>query len=804
MQTSRRNQRRDEDQAAVSWRTPRLLETLEQSDAATELLTSSGGRYELGAELGRGAMGKVHLAVDRDLQREVALKMLLPEEAKRPGASGSLLREARLAGSLEHPNIVPVHELGTMEDGQPFFTMRKLRGRSLAAILQGLRAGEADTAARFGRVRLLSVLIQIGMAVEFAHAAGIVHRDLKPGNIMLGDFGEVQLLDWGIARRVDEPTPIEDRVITLTGTPGYMAPEQIMAQDAPASPLSDVYALGAILYEILTLHRPFEDPDPEEVMVRCCSEDPLSPSVRAPDRSIAPELDEIALAALARVPEQRTPSARVLAGDIEQFLEGVRERRRLASEAEEKVLEGQSLTARYEALRQELAYARREARELRGEIRPWSPVEHKRPMWELEDRALSLQEEVIDAFSAASKAFSGAMDRIPEQAEARLGLAHLWWSRFLDDERADDPIAARQSRAMVELYDAGSFRDRLRGHGRLTLLTSPAKAELWLYPYIEQDRVLVPGEGRCLGRTPLRDVPIPMGSHLIILKYEGYPDVRYPVAIGRSEHHEGYVRFYTTEDIGDDFVYIPGGRFLARGGTTEFGDTEEQREVILPDFAIGRLPVTMRQYLAFIDELQGTDPEQAEARLPRTAIDGSLCHLNEDGRWTPTYDILIEGGLQQIYPDREIVWDLPVIAVSWDDATEWCQWASQTTGADLRLPTENEWEKAARGVDGRRFPWGNAYDATFANWRGSRQSYSQLEPPGAYPKDISPFGVVDMGGGASNWCAGWYKRDQGLRPQRGNNWATANARSLAERGGFFSKICTSSLGIRVARTLKQT
>ena len=800
---SRKARQLEEDEAAVSWRTPRLLDGFEKSDAEVDLLTDSGGRYELGTELGRGAMGKVHLATDRDLRREVALKTLLPEEAKRPGARGSLLREARLAGSLEHPNIVPVHELGTLEDGQPFFTMRKLRGRSLAAILKGLRAAEEDTAHEFGRVRLLSVFIQIGMAIEFAHAAGIVHRDLKPGNIMLGDFGEVQLLDWGIARQVDEATPFEDTVLSLTGTPGYMAPEQIMAQDAPASPMSDIYALGAVLYEILTLHRPFEDADPEEVMVRCCSEDPPAPSVRAPGRGIPPELDEVCLRALARSPEERTPSARTLARDVEQFLEGVRERARLAEEAEERVLEGQSLTARYEALRQELAYARREARELRGEIRPWSPVEHKRPMWELEDRAKELQEEVIDSFSEASKTFAGAMDRIPDHAEARLGLAHLWWSRFLDDERGGEAIAARQSRSMVELYDDGSFRERLRGHGRLTLLTSPAQAQVWLHPFVEKDRVLAQGEAQCLGRTPLRDLPLPMGSHLLILKHSDYPDVRYPVSISRSEHHEGYVRFYTGEEIGQDFIYIPGGRFLARGGTTEFGDTEELREVILPDYAIGRLPVTMRQYLAFIDDLQERDPAEARARVPRTAIDGTLCHQDEDGRWTPTYEILIEGGLQEVYPDPEIVWDLPAVAVSWDDAEAWCRWSTERSGGELRLPTENEWEKAARGVDGRNYPWGNAYDATFANWRGSRRSYSQLEPPGAYPTDISPYGVVDMCGGASNWCAGWYKRDQGLRPHRGNNWATSTARSVAERGGFFPKICTASLGIRAARTLKQ-
>ena len=786
-----------------SWRTPRFLRTEELSDAAVELLSTAGERYTRHGELGRGAMGVVDLATDSDLRRVVALKTLLPDEAERVGARAALVREARLAGSLQHPNIVPVHELGRLPDGEPFFTMRRLQGRSLAEVLKGHRRADMDALEDFGRVRLLSIFVQICMAVEFAHAHGVVHRDIKPGNIMLGDYGEVLLLDWGIARRTDEPaSEITERMLSLTGTPGYMAPEQIMVENAPVSPLSDVYALGAILYEMLTLQRPFEDPDPEEVMVRSCSEDPPAPSQLTPNRAIAPELDEICLAALTRTPEERTSSARAVARQVELFMEGIRERKRLVGEADEKVLEGQSLVARYEALRQEISYARKESRELRGDIRPWSPVEHKQPMWELEDRARTLEEEVADAFGEATTVFTAALDRVDDHPQARLGLAHLWWSRFVDEERAGDVIAARQSRAMVRQYDDGGFAARLQGDGRLTLLTDPSQAEVWLYTYSEQDRVLVTGEGRLLGRTPLRDVAVPMGSHLLVLRRDGFPDVRYPVSLGRMQHHEGYVRFYTGEEIGPGFIYVPGGPFLARGGTTEYGDLEGLREVVLPDFAIGRIPVSFRQYLEFIDEVEAQDPEAAEARIPRTKIDGALCH-REDGHWIPTYDILIEGGLRQVYPDPEVCWDLPVIAISWDDARAWCAWASDRQGVILRLPSENEWEKAARGVDGRRFPWGQAYDATFANWRGSRASYSQLEPPGTYPTDVSAYGVLDMCGGASNWCEGWYKRDQGLRAYRGNNWATATARSLAERSGFFPRVCAASLGLRVAKTLKR-
>ena len=773
------------------------------ADKAADALTDTDSRYDGGKELGRGAMGVVHLALDRDLNREIALKTLLPSEASRPGSRARLLREARLGGSLEHPNIIPVYELGKTAGGNPFFTMRRMEGRSLAQVLSRLRAKNEDARVDFGRVRLLNIFIQVCMAVEFAHARGVVHRDIKPGNVMLGDFGEVQLLDWGIARKVDELEPIEQRVLSLTGTPGYMAPEQILMKEDVKLPLSDVYALGAVLYEILTLRRPLEDDDPEELMVRCCSEDPIAPSVRTPERTVPPELDEICLQALARDPDQRTSSARLLARNLEGFMEGARERERLQEEAVNKLHDGLSLTARYEALRQELSFARKESREIRGEIKPYSGVDHKRSMWELEDRSQAIQEEAIDAFGDAVRSFSASLDRIPDFAEARRGLSHLWWSRFIDEENAGETLAARQSRAMVELYDDGSFTERLKGDGHLTLLTDPTGAEVWLQTYSEVDRVLLTGDSRCLGRTPLRDIPVPMGSHLITLKHPDFPDVLYPLNLRRLQHHEGYVRFYLEDDVGDGFVYIPGGPFLARGGTTEFGDMEDLREVILPDYAIGRCPVTFRQYLAFIAELDADDPDAALARIPRTQLDGPLCHRDESGRFVPSYDILIEGKLREIYPDPEVAWDLPLIAISWDDAQAWCVWESKQRGYDVRLPTETEWEKAARGVDGRIFPWGNSYDATFANWRGSRPMYPQLEPSGTYEKDVSPYGVHDMCGGASNWCDGWFKREQELRPFRGNNWSTSTARSLAERQGVFARICTASLGFRLARTLNR-
>ena len=782
----------DPDLVAAGWgaRAPREDEPPLRSTVAE--------RYRRLEELGRGAMGVVELAEDMDLQRQVALKTLAPEEAQRPGAHERLIREARLGGGMEHPNIVPVHELGMLEDGQPFFTMRRLQGRTLAEIFHGYRQQDDALIEQFGRVRLLTVLIQVCMAVEFAHSRGVVHRDVKPGNIMLGDFGEVQLLDWGIARRVEEPAGQDDG-LSLTGTPGYMAPEQIRMEVDVQPQLADVYALGCILYEALTLLRPIEDPDPEELMVRACNEDPVPPSRRAPERAVPVELDEICLAALSRDPNERTSTARALARQLESFLEGARKQARLLREAEEKVFEGQALTARYEGFRQELSYTRKEAREIRSEVMPWHGVDHKKAMWELEDRAQRLREQVVDAFGEAVSAFTAALDRVPDHGEARLGLAHLWWSRFGDQESANADISARHSRAMVEAYDDGAFTERLRGDGQLTLMTSPSRAEVWLQTFEERDRALVAGPPRLLGRTPLRGIRLPMGSHLLVLKADGYPDVRYPINLKRLERHEGYVRFYTAQEIGPGHVYVPGGAFVARGGTTAYGDQEPTRQSVLPDYALADHPVTFRQYLDFLNTL---DDDEAAERVPRGALDGLYCS-REDGVWKPIYDVIFEGAIREVYPDPDIIWSLPVIGVSWFDAQAWCRWAAERSGSELRLPQEAEFEKAARGVDGRAFPWGNAYDATFANWRGSRPSFSQLEPVATHPLDVSIYGIHDLCGGVSNWCQNWFKRDQGTRATRGNNWATSGARSLAERSGHFPKTRTSAVGFRTARSLKK-
>jgi hypothetical protein len=283
--------------------------------------------YQLGAVIGRGGMGEVLAARDERIGREVAIKRL------RGAAGGAeavarFLREAKIQARLEHPAIVPVHDLGRAPDGQPYFAMKRLAGVTLASQLDG--------ASPPPRQRLLRTFADVCSAIEFAHARGVVHRDLKPANIMLGDFGEVYVLDWGLARVLGEhETAIGIDVAsldgmtqagTVLGTPGYMAPEQVKA-DVDVTSAVDVYALGSILFEILA-GEPLHPRGMAAMATTTTGLDP-SPARRRPDRDVPPELDAACASALALDPAQR-PTARELAHQIARYLDGDRdvERRR--------------------------------------------------------------------------------------------------------------------------------------------------------------------------------------------------------------------------------------------------------------------------------------------------------------------------------------------------------------------------------------------------------------------------------------------------------------------------------------------
>ncbi len=201
-------------------------------------------RYQLGEVIGRGAGGVIRRAMDQDLKREVAVKILAREGSTRDQRVRFVV-EAQVPAQLEHPNIVPVHDIGRTRDGDLFYVMKLIEGRTFKALLQD---GSQD--------RLLEVLAAVARGVAFAHHRGFLHRDLKPSNVMVGAFGEVLVLDWGLARAPEGLTARDPGPMSLDGdvmgTLGYMAPEQALGEVDKQGPATDVHALGAMLHEVMT------------------------------------------------------------------------------------------------------------------------------------------------------------------------------------------------------------------------------------------------------------------------------------------------------------------------------------------------------------------------------------------------------------------------------------------------------------------------------------------------------------------------------------------------------------------------
>jgi eukaryotic-like serine/threonine-protein kinase len=300
-----------------------------------------GSRYEVKELLGEGGMGAVRLFKDNRIGREVAMKTIHPGHGSRSDLRMRFVREARVQGQLEHPSIVPVYDL-SLRPEPAFFTMKRVRGVTLEEVLAKLKEKDGDFLARFSRRRLLTAYDSVCLAVDFAHVHGVVHRDLKPANIMLGSYGEVYVLDWGIARvgakdagapdgEGGAPIVVEagDGVAAKTaagalmGTLGYMAPEQVRGEAIDAR--SDVYALGAILFELLTLTPLHGGPSTTALVTSTLKGADARPSARAPDRDVPPELEAICVRATALTASERFATAREVHDAVEQFLDGDRD-----------------------------------------------------------------------------------------------------------------------------------------------------------------------------------------------------------------------------------------------------------------------------------------------------------------------------------------------------------------------------------------------------------------------------------------------------------------------------------------------
>jgi serine/threonine-protein kinase len=326
-----------------------VLPKLSLGEAGARLAPSEGRRYENVQTLGRGGMGEVALVEDRDIGRKVAVKRLLGD-ASGPSEVARFVDEVRTVGKLEHPNIVPIHDVGVDENGQLFFVMKFVDGETLESVIARLRAGDRETTRAYDATRCMEIFAGLCRALQFAHERGIVHRDVKPANVMVGRFGEVVLMDWGVARPIGgaregnapDGTAFDARTRTtsdagslerasatsvgaLIGTPLYMSPEQTRGQNDALDARSDLYSACALLHELLDRgHHRFENEGSlAALLLAIQSTDPAPPAKMFPHASDVPaELVHFVRRGLMRDPAARWQSAGEMLHELHLIADG--------------------------------------------------------------------------------------------------------------------------------------------------------------------------------------------------------------------------------------------------------------------------------------------------------------------------------------------------------------------------------------------------------------------------------------------------------------------------------------------------
>lgn len=309
--------------------------------AARPPTSAAGPRFRALQPHARGGLGEVSIAWDAELERYVALKEIRREIADRAGLRARFIREAEINGNLEHPGIVPVYGLGTHEDGRPYYAMRFVRGESLEVAIKRFHDQPANLRRWSLALRqLLGHFLDVCDAIAYAHNRGVIHRDLKPANILLGDYGETLIIDWGLAKVIHRGEPESEPTATRSteheprlpsdtgptstvdgealGSPPFMSPEQAAGRNDEVGRPSDIYGLGATLYALLTGLPPITGRTTKEIVAKAARGEVTPP--RAANPAVPPALAAVCLKALAHDPSQRYESARALANDVKRWL----------------------------------------------------------------------------------------------------------------------------------------------------------------------------------------------------------------------------------------------------------------------------------------------------------------------------------------------------------------------------------------------------------------------------------------------------------------------------------------------------
>jgi len=779
----------------------RSLGRAERRKAPSHCIPGLSRYIDLGP-LGMGGMGEVRRVRDQLLGRTLAMKIIHAMALNRLPLVARFREEAQATAQLQHPSIIPIYDVGRLPDGRLWFTMQEVSGHTFGDVIDAVH-GQSDT--HWGTTpddwtlhRLVNALRQACEAMAYAHSRAVLHRDLKPSNIMVGRHGETRVLDWGLVKVIGSASSVvgdSPPVRTLrsegtehltvvghiAGTPAYMPPEQAEGMGEAITAQSDVYALGAILYKVLSGRPPYTGSCADAVLSQVRAGPPaplvgetdpldsigfgLLPDLR-PHSNRGLPLPAALVAtceyAMEREPSHRCGSAAELGRELQAWLDG--SKRQEAARAV--VARSRAHGPKASRLRARAKQLRAEAAELLDGVEAWRPDDAKAAGWEKEDSADELCRQAELVSLEEEQLLQGALTHAPNLVEAHAALANRYRAEHaaaeavrIDATRAEALFRQHLLALPKDHPDRAGHTTYIKGLGALTLRTDPPNAEVILEQYERIRRRLVPMPLRSLGSAPLRALPLPRGSYRLRLRAPGCVDTLYPVQIERGEHWDGCppgesetlpIRLPRAGELGPDDCCVPGGWFVS-GGDRELPSALPARRVWVDGMIIRRFPVTNRQFLTFLNDLldQGREAD-ALAAAPRER--GGQSDLPNQLVYGRTSD-----GYFELVPDTDgDLWDLdwPVIMVDWPCAAAYARWESERTGQLWGLPGELAWEKAARGVDGRIYPWGNFSDPS---WALSRESHPGRLIPArvdSYPLDESVYGVRGMGGNIRDWCGG--------------------------------------------------
>lgn len=809
------------------------------------------GKYKLESLIGRGGMAEVYKSHHPELGRELAIKIVHPFLTDTPGFVERFRREARTVAGLRHANIVQVYDFDVTEDGLYYMVMEFINGHSLEHYL----------AARGGSVSISEAAYffrQVADAVHYAHRHQIIHRDIKPANILIDQTGQLFLADFGIVQLIGDSRLTGTGL--ATGTPDYMAPEQVL--NKPVTPATDIYALGGLLYKLVTGHKPYEGDTGPTLMMRRLTETPELPHVLVPNLDTG--VERVILKALQREPEDRYQDAAAMSADLLATVDVALVGLPVTKPMVVPVTPPVEMTTPYPVAVPVTppSAAPPPSQSALTEVNP-TPTPFSQPVL-AETRPLPSWVWPMVAILALTVIALALILRQPGPnilpTETTITVTEETTAAATNPPpTATTHIAPPDIPGMIfipggtfEMGYSGGNADEAPPH-RIELnpyyldqteVTNAAYAEFIAatgYPAPTHWQQANPSLWRVSASTPFAlgdpenrfdygGVSVQPGSGTLSMTLNADTNTGLFIATftgtivaggdgtsgggfeGEIPSLSGRFRIEQTSFEGDNTPFKEGGiaDFVVMHGNSG-NETPRYPEMLAYLATWGTANVYLDDALLFADmgiHVMYNDGvrDHSEHFLPRS--DGSCCfnpantedkQINPD---TPEISVWLFGNTggdytqgslwmniyyttvqvfeapalssAAAYPEAQGDW--PVTNVTWSDAAAYCSWRGG------RLPTEAEWEYAARGREGFLYPWGNEPNAVLAN---INDHFSGLTPVGNFPNALSPFGLTDMAGNAWEWVVDWYAPDYYAQSPQTNPLGPNLGTMRVVRGGSF-------------------